>query len=80
MGQRAADGTGEGETGVELDAGELRRLSGLDVLLDGIDLGAASRGGGSLGGHCDGNVRSGDVVVVCKAVVVVEMEVDGRGR
>lgn len=62
VGEGAADGTGEGETGVELDAGELRRLSGLDVLLDGIDLGAAGGGGGSLGGHCDGNVRSGDVV------------------
>jgi hypothetical protein len=60
VGERAADGTGEGEARVESDARELLGLSGLDVLLDSIELGAAGGGGRSLGGHCEGYGRSGD--------------------
>lgn len=60
MGERAADGTGEGEARVESDTRELLGLSGLDVLLDGIKLGAAGGGGRGLGGHCERYGRSGD--------------------
>lgn len=48
---RAADGTGEGESGVELDAAELARGTGGSLLDDGIDLGRA--GGWRCRGHCD---------------------------
>lgn len=51
VGDRAADGTGKGESGVQGHAGELGRLGGLDILDDGIDLGRAS--GFCVGGHCD---------------------------
>lgn len=54
MGERAADGTGEGEARVEGDAGELLGLSSLDVLLDSVDLDATGGGGRGLSRHCDG--------------------------
>jgi hypothetical protein len=60
VGERAADGTGEGEARVESDTRELLGLSGLDVLLDGVELGAAGGGGRGLGGHCERCGRSGD--------------------
>ena len=52
MGDGAAKGTSKGEAGVQVNAGELVRLSSLDVLDDGIELGRA--GGFRVGGHCDG--------------------------
>ena len=48
---RAADGTGKGESGVELESAELARGAGGSLLDDGIDLGRA--GGWRCGGHCD---------------------------
>jgi hypothetical protein len=60
VGERAADGTGEGEARVESDTRELLGLSGLDVLLDGVELGAAGGGGRGLSGHCERCGRSGD--------------------
>lgn len=48
---RAADGTGEGESGVELETAELARGAGGSLLDDGIDLGRA--GGWCCRGHCD---------------------------
>jgi hypothetical protein len=51
VGEGAADGTGESETRVEGDARELLRLGGLDVLLDSVELDAAS--GLRRGRHCD---------------------------
>jgi len=60
VGERAADGTGKGEARVESDTRELLGLSGLDVLLDSVELGAAGGGGRSLGGHCERYGRSGD--------------------
>ena len=54
VGEGAADGTGEGEARVEGDARELLGLSGLDVLLDSVDLDAAGGGGRGLSRHCDG--------------------------
>lgn len=52
MGDGAADGTGKGESRVEGEAAELLGLGSLDVLLDGIHLGGAGRGGrGSTGGR-----------------------------
>lgn len=62
MGEGAADGTGEGEARVESDTRELRGLSGLDVLLDSVNLDAAGGGGRGLGGHCERCGRSGDGV------------------
>ena len=75
MGDRAADGTGKGEAGVELEAGELARLFSLDVLDNGIELG---RAGGLCGrGHCERLSRGrlglrGEDSFVC--------EDEGRGR
>lgn len=37
MGDGTADGTGESESGVESNTGELLRLVGLNLLLDGIN-------------------------------------------
>ena len=54
MGEGAADGTGEGEARVEGDTRELLGLSGLDVLLDSVELDAAGGGGRGLSRHCDG--------------------------
>lgn len=45
MGDGAADSAGKGESRVEGEAGELLGGVGLDVLLDRVQLGAASRGG-----------------------------------
>lgn len=46
MGDGAADGAGEGEAGVELEAAQLGGSGGaLDLLLDSVDL---------AGRHCDG--------------------------
>jgi hypothetical protein len=53
VGEGAADGTGEGEARVESDARELLRLSGLDVLLDSVELDAAGGLRRGLGRHCD---------------------------
>lgn len=47
----AAESTGKGETGVQIDTGELLGLEGLDVLDDGVDLGRA--GGLRAGSHCE---------------------------
>lgn len=52
MGDGTAHGTGEGETRVESDTRKLLGLSGLDLLLDSVDLDAAGGGGRSLGRHC----------------------------
>lgn len=48
VGEGAADSAGEGEAGVELEAAQLGRGSGLGLLLDSVKLDAA--GGRS---HCD---------------------------
>ena len=53
MGEGAADGTSEGEARVEGDARELLGLSGLDVLLDSVELDAAGGGGRGLSRHYD---------------------------
>lgn len=53
VGDGAADSAGESEARVEGEARQLLGLSGLDVLLDSVDLGAASGGGRGLGGHCN---------------------------
>lgn len=52
VGDGAAESASEGEAGVQVDAGRVLGLSGLDVLDDGIDLGRA--GGLRAGSHCDG--------------------------
>ena len=59
VGEGAADGTCEGEARVEGDTRELLGLSGLDVLLDSVELDAAGGGGRGLSRHCDGR-WSGD--------------------
>lgn len=52
MGDGTAEGTGQGESGVEVDTAELARSRGGGLLDDGIDLvGASGRHG--RGGHCD---------------------------
>jgi hypothetical protein len=53
VGEGAADGTSEGEARVEGDTRELLGLSGLDVLLDSVELDAAGGGGRGLSRHCD---------------------------
>ena len=53
VGQGTADGTGEGESGVEGETAELLGLIGLDVLLDGIELDRAGRAGRVCGSHCE---------------------------
>lgn len=50
MSDGAAGSTGEGESRVEGEAGELLGLLSLDGLDDGVDLGRA--GGSSAGSHC----------------------------
>lgn len=51
MGDGAAEGTGKGESGVEVDTAELGRSGSGGLLDDSIDLGRASGRHG--GGHCD---------------------------
>lgn len=60
MGEGAADGTSKGEARVEGDTRELLGLSGLDVLLDSVELDAAGGGGRGLSRHCDVMGWSGD--------------------
>jgi len=54
VGDGTADGTGKGESRVEVESAELLGSGGLDVLLDGIHLGGAGGGrrGSSGGRHC----------------------------
>lgn len=52
MGERTADGAGKSEARVQGDAGQLLGLLRLDALLDGVQLDAAGRGRGRVGGHC----------------------------
>lgn len=51
MGDSAADSASEGESRVERDAGELRRLSGLEVLLERVKLHRAGGAWGCSGSH-----------------------------
>jgi hypothetical protein len=54
VGDGTADGTGKGESRVEVETAELLGSGSLDVLLDGVHLGGAGRGrrGSSGGRHC----------------------------
>lgn len=57
VGDGTADGTGKGESRVEVDTAELLwGTLGLDSLLDGVQLAGASRGGWCCRcvAHCDG--------------------------
>ena len=47
VGQRTADGTSKGESGVEIETGWVCWVGSSDGLLDGIQLGGAGRGGRS---------------------------------
>lgn len=62
VGDGTADSTGKGESRVEVKTGGVRGSSGLDVLLDGIHLGGAGRGGRDSSGsrHWTRSGRSGD--------------------
>jgi hypothetical protein len=52
VGDGAAYSTGNGESGVEVDARGFCRVGGGGIRLYGIELGRARRRGRSLGSHC----------------------------
>lgn len=67
----AADGTGESESRVEVETLGVGRVGSGGCRLDGIELGGAGGGGGSLGRHCDdgGEMEKKDGV---ESVVMME--------
>ena len=71
MGDGAADGTGEGESRVEIKALGRGRVGGSGRGLDGIELHGAGGRSGGLGRHCDDG-REMDKVRVSGELLGVE--------
>lgn len=61
MSDGAADRTGKGKAGVEVDSAQLPWVLGLGDLLEGVELDRAGGGGRCCGSHCDNSEDEGGV-------------------